>query len=92
MKANFKSIIMLILIVGAIIFAVTAFSGNGGGKDEFVYSELLELFDVDLVESYVVDESGIIRVKAFKPQRDTDGKIKFDEDGKVLNNPANRRI
>ena len=84
MKANFKSIIMLILIVGAIIFAITAFSGNGGGKDEFVYSELLELFDVDLVESYVVDESGIIRVKAFKPQRDTDGKIKFDEDGKVL--------
>ncbi len=84
MKANFKSIIMLILIVGAIIVAVTAFPGNKSGRDEFVYSELLELFDVDLVESYVVNESGIITVKALKPQRDTDGKIKFDENGAVI--------
>ena len=82
MKANFKSIIMLILIVGAIIIAVTVFPGNAGGKDEFVYSELIELFDVDLVESYVVDEGGVITVKALKPQRDENGKIKLDESGK----------
>ena len=81
MKANFKSIIMLILVVAAIIIAVTAFPGNKGSKDEFVYSELLELFGLDLVESYVVDESGVITVKALKPVRDTNGNI-ISENGK----------
>ncbi len=84
MKANFKSILMLILIVGAIIIAVTAFSGGNGDNDEFVHSELLELFYEDRVESYVVNENGVITVKALKPQRDEDGNIMLDESGNIL--------
>ncbi len=75
MKANFKSIIMLLVMVLAVLLAVSIFSGNNNDEDKFVYSDLKDLFADDLVTSFVVDESGIITLKALKPIRDDNGNI-----------------
>ena len=75
MKANFKSIIMLLVMVLAVLLAVSIFSGNNSDEDKFVYSDLKDLFTDDLVTSFVVDESGTITVKALKPIRDTAGDV-----------------
>ena len=85
MKANFKSIIMLLVIVMGVLLAVSMFSNSQGEEDAFVYSDLKDLFNEDLVTSFVVDESGIITVKALDPIRDEFGAItgyKTDKDGK----------
>ena len=83
MKANFKSILMLVLIVGIFIFAVSMMN-NAKEKDEFVYSELVELFEEDLVKSFVVDESGTITVVSYKAIRLEDGSIVHDENGMIV--------
>ena len=90
MKANFKSIIMLLVIVMAVLLAVSTFSGKSGDGDNFVYSDLLDLFNEDLVTSFVVDEGGLITVKAYKVKLDADKNILRDESGKaVIENDKN---
>ena len=64
MKINWKNIISLVLIVGAVIATVSLLDNSRREKDEFVYSELIQLFNDDLVYSFVVDETGVITVKA----------------------------
>ena len=78
MKANFKSIILLLAIIVGAILMTTFVTGSNKSKDEFVYSELVELFDNDLVTSFVVDESNIIKVKAYLVKKDADGKLMFE--------------
>ena len=75
MKVNFKSLISLILVVLAVFLAVTIFTSNSQDEEEFVYSDLKELFHYDLVTSFSVDESGKITVKYLEPVRDKDGNI-----------------
>ena len=84
MKANLKSIIMLVLIVGVFIVGVSMFGNSNKEKDEFVYSELIDLFEDDLITSFVVDQSGSITVKALKPKLDDAGNIIRDENGKIV--------
>jgi len=84
MKANFKSIIMLLVIVVAVLLAVSTFSANKGKDDKFVYSDLLDLFNDDLVTSFIVDEGGLITVKAYEPTLDKDGKVVLDENGNIV--------
>ena len=83
MKANFKNIIMLVLIVGAFIFAVSMLN-NAKQEDEFVYSELVELFEEDMVKSFVVDESGEITVVSYLAAKDQDGNVLRDGAGKII--------
>ena len=78
MKINFKSLISLVLVVGAIFLAVSLFSDSTDDSDQFVYSDLKELFNRDLVTSFVVDEKGIITVKYYEPERDGEGNIIID--------------
>ncbi len=78
MKINFKSLISLVLVVGAIFLAVSLISDNTNKDDKFVYSDLKELFHHDLVTSFVVNEKGIITVKYYNPVRDEQGKISID--------------
>ena len=85
MKINFKSLISLLLVVGAVFLAVSLFSENTSEDDKFVYSDLKDLFNYDLVTSFVVDENGVITAKYYSPERDSEGKIKVDtETGKAL--------
>ena len=84
MKVNFKSLISLIVVVVGIFLAVTLLSGDLGSQDEFGYSDLVSLFEQDFVTSFVVDETGTIEVEALKPQRNEDGTVKTDINGKWL--------
>ena len=79
MKANFKSIIMLLLIVAVVITTVSVFSSRNGDEDEFVYSDLIELFDKDLVTTYTVDGNLNMKVKALVIKTDANGKELFDD-------------
>ena len=80
MKINFKSLISLILVIVGVILAVSLISNKTKQEDEFVYSDLKELFHYDLVTSFVVNENGTITVKYLEPER-VDGKIQLDEKG-----------
>ena len=79
MKANFKNIVMLLLIVCGVVFAVTYFSEDTRNKDAVVYSEIVELFEEDLVTSFVVDESGLITIKHLVPMVDSAGNYILDD-------------
>ena len=70
MKVNFKSIFMLIFLVVAIIVGVTLISNNFDDDNAPVYSDILELFDEDRVESFVIDGNLNIRLQVLRPKLD----------------------
>ena len=55
MKVNFKSIIMLVLIVLAVILAVSFFSNNMNKSKDLSYGEVIEKFEKDDVISFEID-------------------------------------
>ena len=75
MKANFKSILLLVVILAVIIFAVSWFTDAFKDEEKFEYSDLIELFENDLVTSFNVDGDLAIKITAYKPIRDDAGKI-----------------
>ena len=83
MKANFKSIIVLLVIVGIVIVAASLLAKT---QDEFIYSELVELFNEDLVKEFVVGDDGVIRLKAYDFTRNELGKVvlKYNENGEPI--------
>ncbi len=83
MKANFKNIAMLLLIVCLVVFAVTYFTNAKDKEDDIVYSDIVQMFEDDLVTSFVVNESGLITIKHLVPDLDEDGGYKFDGEGKI---------
>ena len=83
MKANFKSIIMLVLTVAVIVTAVSFFNQNKDSAEDIVYSELLELFEVDLVKSYEVDGNLVMSLVIYTPDLDENKNYKL-VDGKAV--------
>ena len=83
MKFNFKSIAVLLVFVIAVVSLVSLF-GNKKDKDEFVYSELIDLFKEDLVKSFEVDEKGLMSLEAYEYEKDENGNIKLDENGNQI--------
>ena len=87
MKFNFKGIAMLALIVAVMIAAVSIFSLPTEEEDVFTYSDLIELFDNDLVKSFNVDGNSVITVKALIPKYDNGaiipGEYELESDGKT---------
>ena len=83
MKVNFKSIIMLVAIIALVIFAVSFFTEQFKDDDEFLYSDVVELFDKNLVHSYEVDGNGNLKIVALRP---ADGTPPYavDKDGKPI--------
>ena len=84
MKSNLKSIISMLLIAAVVLVGVTIFSGGLANKNAPVYSDIIELFNNDLVTSFVVDESSTIKVEAYKVAVDENGNPKLDENGKYI--------
>ena len=84
MKINWKNIISLVLIVGAVLVAVSFFSQDKKNEDPFIYSELVEMFNEDIVYSFVVNESQEITVKTLVYSTDADGNIIYDENGEPV--------
>ena len=86
MKVNFKSIITLVVIVVLVILAVSFFTEQFKDDDEFLYSDVVELFEKNLVHSYVVDGNGNLTIVALRPAEgnppymvDKDGKPIYEE-------------
>ena len=93
MKANFKNIAMLLLIIALVIVGVSYFS-KLKEDEKFEYSDVIQLFEDDLVKSFVVDEKGVITLKAYKHQVEN-GEVKNDENGNplyVLDDKGERKV
>ena len=82
MKANFKNIIIFIVIVGLVIVGSSFFMDQSKKEDKFLYSDLLELFEEDLVRDFVVDEKATIKLNAYVVTKNDDGTYKFELDDK----------
>ena len=82
MKANFKNIIIFIVIVGLVIVGSSFFMDQSNKEDKFLYSDLLELFEEDLVRDFVVDEKATIKLNAYVVTKNDDGTYKFELDDK----------
>ena len=72
MKANFKSILSLILII-AVVLVLSSLLDGRMNKDKFIYSELIDLFEEDLVRDFVVDDKGKITLNAYVVTKNDDG-------------------
>ena len=83
MKANLKSIIILLIIVGAVIVGSSMFMSNGRDDEAFRYSDLIDLFENDLVKDFVVDETGEITLNAYVVTKDSEGNDVVDLDKTV---------
>lgn len=66
MKFNYKSILMLILIVVLMITAVSIFSELGTEEDAFTYGDLVELFEDDAVYSITINGDYVAHVVAIE--------------------------
>ncbi len=82
MKANFKNIIIFIVIVGLVIVGSSFFMGQSQKDDKFLYSDLLDLFEEDLVRDFVVDENATIKLNAYVATKNGDGTYNFELDDK----------
>ena len=81
MKANFKSILSLVLII-AVVLVLSALLEGRVNNDKFTYSELIDLFEADLVQDFVIDDNGKITLNAYLLQKNEDGSISFQVDDK----------
>ncbi len=85
MKANFKSILLLILLVALVIFGVSFLSRELNKEEQLLYSDIMKYFEDDLVYSFVVDEESNIQLKVLTPvDIDKDGVPDKDSFGKIL--------
>lgn len=73
MKANFKSILALLLIVLLIVSSVTLMSRNMSKPEKFEYSDLIQLFKDDLVVSFEVDGNLQMTIKTLTVKKDAEG-------------------
>ena len=81
MKANIKTIILIVVIFAVIIAAVSIFTSTLKKEEDFVYSDLVDLFENDLVTSFDVDGNLKMTVVALKIERDKDGNPVLDQSG-----------
>ena len=84
MKSNFKSILILILLIAVIIVAVSYVTGAFNRADAVIYSDIMQMFEDDIVVSYVVDGDSIITLKTLAPLLNEDGTYKRDENGNIV--------
>ena len=87
MKANFKNIIILLVVVGIVIAGVSFFMNNTKNESKFGYSDLLELFEKDLVRDFVVDANGVMKLNAYVVTMNEDGSYEFE-----LNDKEERKV
>ena len=79
MKANFKSVIVLILVIGIVIAASSFWMNKTSGEDKFTYNELVSLFKADLVHDFIIDENDTMTLHAYV--LDDNGEFKLNDNG-----------
>ena len=82
MKANFKNIIILLVIIGVVIVGSSFLLDGQNQEGKFLYSDLVELFEKDLVRDFVVDENATITLNAFVVKENDDGTYEYELDDK----------
>ena len=80
MKANIKNIIILLIIVGIVIVGASFLSGKDKDGDAFVYSDLIQLFEDDLVRDFVIDENATIELNAYVATKNSNGNFTYELD------------
>ena len=74
MKFNFKSILLLLLIIGVTLFSVTMFSANNTPSSLIEnYSDVIDYFNNDMVQSFVIDGDLTIELVLIKRIEDEGG-------------------
>ena len=96
MKVNYKSLLWLILLIVAVIVAVSVVSDLRSDKTEFTYGNLIQLFEDEAVISCVVDGESVVTVKAYEVKTDKDGNLLMKADGSgfdyVFDENGNRKV
>ena len=81
MKVNFKSLILLILVIFAVITAVSMFNNAKSDNTDFTYGNMKQLFEENAIVECVIDGELVAHIKAYE--------VKTDKDGKLLINALN---
>ena len=84
MKVNFKSVLLLILVIVAVITAVSLFNHAKADKTDFTYGDLVQLFEEDKVISCIIDGESVVKIKSYEVTIDKDGKLQKGSDGKFI--------
>ena len=84
MKVNFKSLLLLVFVVIAVIAAVSVFNEVTADKTDFTYGDLIQLFDENSVVSCIVDGNSVVTVKAYEVTTDKNGILQKDENGNFI--------
>ena len=78
MKANFKSIITLVLMIAVVIFAVSMFTSSTEEEEVFTYGDLIERLNDDSVKELTVNGESTVLVKAYAYATDENGQRVID--------------
>ena len=81
MKVNFKSVLLLIFIIFAVITAVSMFNQANSDKTDFTYGNLKQLLEEDAVIECVIDGDLVAHVKAYAVKTDSDDKLIVNANG-----------
>ena len=84
MKVNFKSILLLLLVISVVIAAVSFFNEANADKTDFTYGDLVQLFEENAIKSCVVDGESKVTVKSYEVQTDKNGKLQKNSDGTFI--------
>ncbi len=84
MKANFKNILLLLLLIVSVLLAVSFISGAINKDEEVKYSQIIEMFKDDIVVSFEVDDSLNLSLKTLTPLRNEDGSYARDTLGNIV--------
>ena len=84
MKFNFKSILLLVVIIGLMLLSVTMFSSQKKQSYQFKYSDLIEHFDNDMVKSFTIDGNLVIDLVLIDHEVDSSKNPILDENGKWI--------
>ncbi len=88
MKANIKTIIILVIVVALVALGASYFAGAFSNKDALVYSDVFQMFEDDIVVSFVVNENSVLKIKTLKPLTNDNGDY-VDENGNVVSGREN---
>jgi len=83
MKANFKNIILLLVVVATVVVGVSIFNRNLSKSEEKVYSDILEMFDRDQVVEFELDGNLSLTMKIWEIEKDKNGNP-LDKNGNII--------
>ena len=73
MKVNFKSILLLGVIIVAMLVSVSLFNRGAQEPEKFTYSDAIDYFENDMVLSFVIDGNSSLELVLIQPQVDANG-------------------